>query len=233
MAIDVTLRRQERNDVLNLIKRYNFDPAEFDWNEVEQVETMGRIQRRFKVNGLTHRQTGFYITFGGVRTQFSPGPNVRAEAHENLGQGSWAFKQSYCQQWLAELRKELDVPDLWATVGQERVLSNAASSTSDNHPFTLVEQSLIVAELDKLKEYVRAGQEFQAEQAEFIEKQFDYLREASIRLGRKDWLNTALGVFVGLIVNLALEPERARGLLGIAGTLFKWVWTAAHGLLQQ
>jgi hypothetical protein len=129
------------------------------------------------------------------------------------------------------VRKEVDAPDLWASVVGEHALSDAASSTSDNRLFTLSERSLIAAQLEELESNVLAGQQFQAKQAEFIEGQFAYLKDASERLGRKDWLNIALGTLVTIIVSAAFAPDQAKALLGMAGTLFQWVWSGAATLL--
>jgi len=58
------------------------------------------------------------------------------------------------------------------------------------------------------------------------------LKESAERLGRKDWLNILLGGLFGLAVTLALEPEKARGLLGLAGTVFQSLWGMAQSLIQ-
>jgi hypothetical protein len=49
---------------------------------------------------------------------------VEAEQHHD----NWQIKRAAAQLWLEELRKEVDAPDLWATVGQEKALSTAAAS---------------------------------------------------------------------------------------------------------
>jgi hypothetical protein len=51
-------------------------------------------------------------------------------------------------------------------------------------------------------------------------------------VGRKDWLNILLGGLFGLAVTLALDPEKARGLLRLAGTVFQSLWGMAQGILQ-
>jgi len=43
------------------------------------------------------------------------------------------------------------------------------------------------------------------------------LKESAERLGRKDWLNVLLGGLFGLAVTLVLDPEKAKGLLSLAG----------------
>src|SRR6266849_3312276 len=150
MPVDVTLRMTEKNEVLPLINDLGFDPADFEWSEIEQTETRRRSANRFRVSVLTHSRSGYSGVFGGIYLRISPGPNQKVEAHEHMG--AWPFKLSYCRFWLQELRKEVDAPDLWASVREERAFSDAASSTSANNPFTPSERNDIATQLDELKQ---------------------------------------------------------------------------------
>ena len=128
------------------------------------------------------------------------------------------------------VKLESDAPDLWATIGQEKALSTAAASADlDNRPFTAAEQSLIATKLCEIKAHLLEDQEFAAEQAATIEREFAYLKEAAGRTGRKDWLNILLGGLISLAIGLALDPEKARGLLRLVGTVFQSLWGMAQG----
>ncbi len=170
------------------------------------------------------------MIFGGLNVVYSPGTTRKEEREEH--RDSWENRYSSFRAWLSCLRNEIDAPDLWAAIGQEKALFAAVSTTSNNDPFTPSERHDVATKLDELKQQFLCAQQFQMEQADFIERQFTYLREASERLGRKDWLNTALGGFVALIVGLALEPEKAKGLLALAGTLFQWIYSGTQALLK-
>lgn len=127
----------------------------------------------------------------------------------------------------------MDAPDLWASVIQEKALPTAAASASvDNRPFSPDERRLITAKLDEIKVFLIAGQHFATEQAEAVEREFAYLKESSKRMGRKDWLNILLGGLFGLAVTLALDPEKARGLMRLAGAVFQSLWGAAQAYLE-
>ena len=45
-------------------------------------------------------------------------------------------------------------------------------------------------------------------------------------------MNILLGGLFGLAVTLALDPENARGLLRLAGTVFQALWKVAQGMIQ-
>lgn len=68
--------------------------------------------------------------------------------------------------------------------------------------------------------------------AKFVEQQFRYLEESSKRLGSKDWVNILFSTLISLALNLALPPERANGLLHLAGTLLHRLWDGMQGLIQ-
>jgi hypothetical protein len=101
----------------------------------------------------------------------------------------------------------------------------------DNRAFTPNEKTVIAERLDEIKKYILEGQQAQSDHVVFVDQEFSYLRNASDRLGRKDWLNVALSVLVNVAVGLALNPEKARGVLRSAGTLLQWIWGKTAGLL--
>ena len=119
----------------------------------------------------------------------------------------------------------MEAPDLWASVGQERALANAAASEGvDNKPFTPVERQIISASLNEIKATLLSMQQFDGRQAAIIDNQFKYLDEAGQRMGRKDWLMLSFGTIVTVIVALSLTQEQGNGLLRLAGTLLRQLW---------
>ena len=227
---DVTLTKTQKKAVFDWLTAAKFDPADFEWTETQHEEETRRGGFWFKASIITHRLTGYCFCFGGIYCSFIPGVKQKndVEAHMN----DWSMKASTFHMWLHRLRQEVDAPDLWASIGQEKVLSTAASSkTLDNRPFIAAEQNLIARKLDEIKGYILEGQHLATEQVETVEREFAYLKESSERLGRKDWLNVLLGALVSLAIGLALDPEKARGLLRLAGAVFQSLWGTAHGYL--
>jgi hypothetical protein len=219
------------NDVFRLLKQSRFDPSEFEWQEADVVEQRNKLFISAHVSTLVHSPTNFSCRFGPVLIRLSPGPELRVENH--FHRNEWDVKLRLVETWLSELRKEVDAPDLWATIGQEKALSTAASSVNlDNRPFTAPEQRLIATKLDEIKAYLLEGQEFAAEQGAAIDREFAYLKEAAERMGRKDWLNILLGGLFGLAVTLALEPEKARDIMRLAGTVFQSLWGMAQRVIE-
>ena len=206
-VVDATLTKIQKNYVFNRIREYCPPPSHFQWTEREQKEFKATAYWPYRVSVLTHFPTGYYCIFGAQAVTTSPGKNRKVEdlRHED----DWQKQTDTCITWLVRLKKEVDAPDLWATIGQEKALSTAAASTDlDNRPFTAAEQSLIATKLDEVKAYLLEGQQFNKEQAEFVESEFAYLRQSAARFGRKDWLRVLLGVLIGQAINLHLTRRR-------------------------
>jgi hypothetical protein len=230
-ASDALLTKQEKNAVFITLQSNGFDPADFSWQEIKSREWGGLSWQDFIVSQLVHHATGYYFTFGSQVLTTCPGNlrKVEEERHNDDGK----IKLSKYEAWLQRLKHEVEAPDLWATIGQEKVLmAVAVSPTLNNSPFTPDEQTLVSAKLEEIKRYLIDVQQFDAEQAVFIEREFTYLTESSQRLGRKDWLNALLGGLLGLAFALVLDPEKARGLLALAGTAFQSLWGVAQPFLQ-
>jgi hypothetical protein len=226
---DVRLRKTEKNEIFKLIHEFGLAAENFRWTEDEfpewDIDTV-----IFRASVLTHLPTRYFCKFSGTLVQFSPGPDRRVQTEKH--HDNWDIKLGVAGLWLEELKKEVDAPDLWSSVGKEKTLSLAASSPDiENRPFTEAEQKFIAAKLDELKGYVLEGQQFSAKQAGYVEREFVYLKESSRRFGRNDWLRVLLSVLIGQAINLALSPEKARGLLVLAGTTFQSLWGTIHGFL--
>ena len=144
---DVTLTRTQRNDVFGWLTAARFSPDEFEWTEIREREVVRRGVVLFNSSVLTHQKTGYYFRFGGIFSRFSPGLEHKSDIEEH--EGDWTVKANAFQIWLHRLRQEIDAPDLWASIGQEKALPTAAASANlDNLLFTPDEQRLVAAKLE-------------------------------------------------------------------------------------
>jgi hypothetical protein len=226
---DKRLLPTQRNTLARVATQQGFSVDAFEWVEEDMWEhhlnytdSEGTVYPRFE-------RSGRYCKFGPITLEYSPAKRTITDKRISSKDSE---RLALFREWLRLLKRE-NVPDLWATIGQEKALSTAASFLSlDNRLFTASEQSLIATKLDQIKVYLLEGQQFAAEQTEFVEGEIAYLRESSERLGRKDWLTILLGGLFGLAVTLALGPEKARGLLRLAGTAFQSLWGMGRGLTK-
>lgn len=116
--------------------------------------------------------------------------------------------------WAREVRYEIDAPDLWAELQQvPAVLAAAQSAETSNAPFTLSEQTEISGRLDEIKKLMREKFELTPEQLSAIKQTLDDVKEASTRLGRKDWLMMFFGATVSVVFTDAVPPAVIRTVL--------------------
>jgi hypothetical protein len=102
----------------------------------------------------------------------------------------------------------------------------------DNSPFMPDELSRIAADLEQVRLAISGRSDVTPEQLEYISRKLDEMRSASERLGRKDWMNLAVGTLTSVIVTTALDPTVARALIAAAGTALSWLFGGSLKLLQ-
>jgi hypothetical protein len=158
---------------------------------------------------LRHRPSGAYFVFGGHAgdyvTRYQAGDSP-VEERTGLSQYRLMEQVGF---WLAEIKRDIETPDLWAQLqGEAELLGAASDETVENTPFTPAEQEEIAGQLRELREYVRRTYSLSKSQTRFLEERLDYLPEASNRVGRKDWLLMAAGVMLTYFLEAALRRRR-------------------------
>jgi hypothetical protein len=91
------------------------------------------------------------------------------------------------------------------------VIASARGPEASNTQFTAAEQAEISARVDQVMGVVREDQELSPDQLTAIERGLDELREASTRVGRKDWLTMVNGAMFSLIVNDLVPQHVVQG----------------------
>jgi len=231
MESDVRLRQTEKNDVFHKVVGAGLDAADFLWTDANQTEISGNNMAQFTISVLRHKPTDYFIRFGRYRFRFSPGDGQRFS--EIWHSDSPTEKHRICNIWISELRKEANAPDLWVLAQQGRALSDAASSDTENLPFTTAEQSDITSKLEEVKQLLLATRQFQEREFGMIEGQFRYLDQSSKRLGRKDWYNIAFSVLSSLVIAVGLPPEQANHIIQTASALFSSLVHGVQRLLNR
>src|SRR2546423_1282125 len=87
----------------------------------------------------------------------------------------------------------------------------------------MAQDHLLVNEHDSALAKVGERNDVTPEQVEFISKKLGEMQAASERLGRKDWMNLAIGTLTSVIVSAALDRGVAKALLQSASTALSWL----------
>lgn len=232
MPIDSTLLKTQKNDVFVILRKADLNPDEFRWETKKHVRyDCGMTE--YTISVITHVPTGYHCEFlssGGL--SYSPGEDQAVDFRQVVG--DWHDVTNSLVKWISCLRRELDAPDLWRTIAQERKLAEVAvSGTLGNEKFSPEEQRYISQQLNEIKAFLLTTNRLQLEAARIVEDRFDYLEGASQRLGRKDWLNLTIGVLFSIIIAVALPPDAAKELLRMAGVAFQSLFHAVLRLAES
>jgi hypothetical protein len=230
MHNDATITKTQRNDVLQLLQRYaGFDGSEFTLDDSVQEEQGVFGYESYRSTQLLHKQTGYYFRFGCFLCMYSPGSRSKVEAMRH--DSNWEAIRELFLKWASRVKKESEAPDLWAMIGSEQALGLQASATTDNRLFSPQEQATIAANLEEVRTSIVTLHNLREEDRQFMDENFNYLKEASRRVGRKDWLLLTYGTLVNTAVTLAMTPPVAQGFLQLAASLFQWVLNTGQHLL--
>jgi hypothetical protein len=214
MENDVRVLRTEKNAVFEFIVQSGLDPSEFRWEEGQFEEIIPNYGATYSTaSRLRHVPSKFYFSFGKYYDQFSPGVRNRVEMI-NLTTERWDVRFESLQTWLARLKEEVEAPDLWLEALQDRQLFQIASeSLQSNGQFSPEEKAHVIRELAEVRRLLISAHHLQHHQSEALERGFDYVVQAMDRLGKKDWINLAMGALVNIAVTAAFAPAAASDLL--------------------
>ena len=196
------LEKWKRNQIFDAVTAAGLGPDAFDWDESGEDLC------------LRHRASGSYFVFGG-----NPGTYVaRYVAGDapvtELPAYSWTAHMARVERWLGEVKRDIETPDLWAELQQQReLLDSAWDVAGDNTPFNPDERGEIVAQLKELRKHAKRTYDLSGPQLADLDAKLDYLVDASNRLGRKDWSVVFIGAIVGYAFTAALAPDAARSIL--------------------
>lgn len=121
------------------------------------------------------------------------------------------------RRWAADVKRDVETPDLWAELQRERaILTGARYEDAENTPFTSDEQAEISEQLRQTREFVKKSYPLSEAQLLSLDAKLDEIEVAAGRIGRKDWQLLFYGVMFTVIVTGLLSPEAAQHILTMA-----------------
>jgi hypothetical protein len=126
----------------------------------------------------------------------------------------WQGVVTLAEEWAALTAEWAVIPDLW------RLNAKPLPKATDNRPFTQPERDEIAKSLDDITQFVRDKFELPDDQLAAIGQAVEELKEASGRIGRKDWKL----MLYGALISLGLEHAVSSGVVEVVYRL------AVHGL---
>lgn len=178
-----------------------------------EVSPLGRLYR------IYHKPTGSTFEFNAPRAQ-NHGYLIPRDAAwmgqmrsctdpwEPWTTQDWQGVVTLAEEWATVTAEWGVIPDLWAL--DAKPLPKAA----DNRPFSQPERDEIAKSLDDMTQLAREKFELPDDQVSAIAQAVEELKEASGRIGRKDWKL----MFYGALVSLGLEHAVSSG---VVETMFR------------
>jgi hypothetical protein len=208
----VALSRAQRNILIEDIgldpDRFELDEPDFGfWLKDRQSESV------FSLEGSTYRSTSAPALWFGQK-------RVGADPIEqwDVVLDDWPAVVAQVRRWAAEIATYEKTPDLWELYRDG--LRSSVEEATDNKPFTPEERTNLAARLDQVMAKLTEMSErhdMTAADVREIKETVEYLKDASTRLGKKDWALVLIGqaatyagpvgrVFLGHMLHLPPAP---------------------------
>lgn len=209
------LLKSQKNQLLEAIKSVDLDPFNFVWSNDESIHD------DIVIPVLKYGDGSFYFKFDtdGIDEHYAiytPGSDL---VEEESSTRTWVEQLSCFKQWLQNLKREIEEPDLWAELQKYKIQGESGSFTDlANEPFTAYEAEQINIALIEVRSYLNKFVKGDAQKENFVEEKINYLIDAAKRQGRRDWLHTSIGVIVTITTALVLAPEEANNIWNVLKT---------------
>ena len=206
MAAFIDLLQTQKNDILKLIKQSGHDPFNFKWMQV-----VSKYLPYTNVPKLLYKGSGYSFIFDRNNNQdkyviYSPGEDTLVSMERARG---WIQQEVSLKKWLENIKRELQSPDEWAALSGYKLPQDAdIDDDAPNGPFTVIEVKQLEAGLKKTDEYLKSLVAGDKGKLALINAKIEYLSEAAMRQGRRDWFHTYVGAMMSLAVQAALSPEQ-------------------------
>lgn len=218
--MDLLLLKSQKNEILIAIKKIGLNPENFNWGI-----SVSRFNTNVRVSRLDYKNTNFYFVFDTYQEshygKFSPGSS---ETVNTVSPGSWDLQMEYVEGWLNYLKREVEEPDLWELLSEEKDLNIFVSDDIVvSESIQIDDHDRIENNLNELKEYLLKFGEVNVSNQKIIMERLEYLNESSKRVNKKDWTLMLGGTLLSIIVGILRNPVVIREFITLANKLFSWL----------
>jgi hypothetical protein len=225
--LETPLLTSQKDAIFTALRREGLDLNQFDFGWVQTSFDFSSNE----VRRILHKPSGHHFTFDRAPyesrdvwvARFSPGEHQRDDVRQGAVRD---LAQLAAKDWPRFLKRELDAPDFWAQLASNPLVL-AQASIGDNRPFEDAEREELLPRLQSIEMKLKELHGDTPTRLAEIERRMEEIRDASNRVGRKDWGMLMIGQLFTLATTLGLDGEKARavfdlvhdGLSGLAGLL--------------
>jgi hypothetical protein len=215
--VDATLLNTQKRDVFEMLVDSGLQPHQFESNSGLRGGNVGGPPPT-QISILQPKsRPEFYFTFDFARGCYHPRCSPWEGARvASLGEASWPSCLGYVQVWARLVQAELNTPDPWQVLpGLATTSDIAVASDVANTEFSHRETDRLANGLEQIRRLLIDAAGRSEQSVAVINSQLNSLLDASKRMGRKDWVNQAIGALMTLSITLALPPETTKQALEI------------------
>jgi hypothetical protein len=210
--VDARLLNRQKQEVFDVLRKGRLDPLQFGWT-TQHKQSPPRLVSIIRSG--SHPEFSFVFDFHGANyfPYCSPWTHTR---HANFGSTPWPSILSHVHTWGQLVQAELNTPDPWTALpGLATTTDIAVASNVRNTEFSHRETERLNEGLEQIRSLLLHATRQSTEKAALINEQLNSLLDASKRMGRKDWVNQAIGALITLSITIALPPEITKQALEI------------------
>lgn len=100
-----------------------------------------------------------------------------------------------------------------------------------NEPFAIDERARLSISINEIHLAMAERDDIAPEQLAFIANKLTDMEAAADRMGKKDWINLAIGTLTSTVVTIALDPVAAKALFLAADSALAWLLAGEMRLL--
>jgi hypothetical protein len=226
MAREYSLPRTLRNVVVQRMEELVLDPLDFDWGKFKEATHAGER--------IIHRPTDAHFEYYRTASQSiwcSWDPATAPNSQRGTEAKTDGAIVAAITKWLYVVKEEHEAPDLW---NQLRAEASFVTQSGEGHdrPFTAKELEVLTERLDVFEERLLAIAEVSPSESAEIHVVIQESKEVASKLSKKEWKTFFLGALSNIFVRLALEPEKVRKIIHVAGTHIGPLVAIVHGWLS-
>jgi len=202
-----TLLRSQANRVYELLRQGGLEPAEFSWGKEE-------IGGNLVVSRLNYRDGTYYFQFSSHEVNAwctaCPG-QFRSLDYEYPK--SWEEQEGVFNKWVQHLKREIAASDPWGELAKYKVVFGPElDGETVNESISACEAEQIIQGLARLANEIERQLMLSEDKMAMVCAKFNYLADAARWQKSRDWLYTAIGLFVTVAVTLHLPETTAAAL---------------------
>jgi hypothetical protein len=101
-----------------------------------------------------------------------------------------------------------------------------------NRPFQADEIKRITTSLNTVREAAHTRTDITPAQLDLLDRKLDEMSAGANRLGKRDWINLAVGTLTNIAISASLNSDFTRFLFQSAGAALQWLFGATVKLLM-